>query len=219
VFHRSSYPAGVSSTKALYVKKLPQHDRVRVVPGAQSLAEVYSGAPGSYVLTLADSNLSVITTLVGTEYWRISGLTGTGAMGETSNQAPVAQFTYSPQSSVVNQMVMFDASASSDTDGTIVNYSWDWGDGGNSSATTPTSLGHTYTATGSYTVVLIVRDNANATGTEAKIVTVASQPTPTPTQNRQSLPDPSTFAMVGSGLAAALAWAGFSRLRRMKKKR
>ncbi|MBI2836667.1 MAG: PD40 domain-containing protein [Chloroflexi bacterium] len=214
VFHRSSYPAGVSSTKALYVKKLPQHDRVRVVPGAQSLAEVYSGAPGSYVLTLADSDLSVITTLAGTEYWRISGLTGTGAMGETANQAPVAQFTYSPSSPRAGQVVMVDASTSSDADGTIANYSWDWGDGGNSSATTPTGLGHTYTAAGSYVVVLTVRDNLNATGSQAQTITVSASQSSS--SRVRSLPDISTWALIASGLPLLGLRVLFSRLRRKR---
>ncbi len=40
-----------------------------------------------------------------------------------------------------------------------------------------------------------------------------TRPAPPPTIGRRSLPDPSTFAMVGSGLAAGLFYIGLSRLR------
>ncbi len=84
VFYRSSYPSGVGLLKKLYVKKLPQHNSVRVVPHAQNLAEVHSGAPNSYVLTLADMDLLVITTPDGEDFWEASGIRGTGTMGETT---------------------------------------------------------------------------------------------------------------------------------------
>ncbi|MDP2953643.1 MAG: hypothetical protein Q8O76_10045, partial [Chloroflexota bacterium] len=95
VFHRSSYPSGVGAARTLYVKKLAQHDSVRVVPGAKTLAEVYSGAPGSYVLTLASSNLLTLT--ADGAFWRVSGITGTGAMGETAPPPPPPEEpTYTP---------------------------------------------------------------------------------------------------------------------------
>ena len=45
------------------------------------------------------------------------------------NQAPVASFTASPVSGVVPLPVSFDASGSSDTDGSIATYAWNFGDG------------------------------------------------------------------------------------------
>ncbi len=75
-------------------------------------------------------------------------------------RAPVASFTYEPESPVVGQEIVFDASSSTDPDGEIVNCYWDLGDG------TPL-LGqvvkHTYTAPGEYTVTLIVEDDSGLT--------------------------------------------------------
>lgn len=67
---------------------------------------------------------------------------------------PVACFTWSIISSGT---AAFDASCSTDTDGTIVGWNWDFGDG-NTSTTGPT-VTHTYGAVGIYTVSLTVTDN------------------------------------------------------------
>lgn len=72
------------------------------------------------------------------------------------NQAPNAQFTYSPDSLVASEPVSFDGTASSDPDGSISSYSWDFGDGGSGSGQTPA---HTYAASGTYTTTLTVIDD------------------------------------------------------------
>ena len=81
VFHRASYPAGVDTEKELYVKKLPGHDRVRVCPGASNLDEVNSNCIDGFVLTQGSTRLS-ISPQEGEDFWRIAGITGTGAQGE-----------------------------------------------------------------------------------------------------------------------------------------
>jgi PKD repeat protein len=48
---------------------------------------------------------------------------------ETSNQSPTASFTANPTSGVAPLAVSFDASNSSDSDGTIISYAWDFKDG------------------------------------------------------------------------------------------
>ncbi len=127
----------------------------------------------------------------------------------TTNQPPFALFTYSPQSLQVNQTVTFDASASYDPDGTIVSYQWEFGDG---STGTGKIVEHAYAGAGQYGVILTVTDNSGVTGQSGTTLTV-SQPSQPITTGRRSLPDPSTFAMVGSGLGAALLYIGLSRLR------
>jgi PKD repeat protein len=81
------------------------------------------------------------------------------------NQPPVASFTYE----CTDLSCSFDASASSDPDGTIVNYGWNLGDG---NAPTGIEINHTYGQPGTYTVILTVTDDENATGSETQSVTV-----------------------------------------------
>ncbi|MFI7589619.1 PKD domain-containing protein [Spongisporangium articulatum] len=71
------------------------------------------------------------------------------------NQSPVAAFT----SSVTNLTASFDATGSSDPDGTIASYAWDFGDGTTDAGATAS---HTYAAPGTYSVKLTVTDNDNA---------------------------------------------------------
>ncbi len=127
-----------------------------------------------------------------------------------TNQPPIALFTHSPEAPNVNQKVTFNASTSYDPGGTIVAYNWEFGDGGTG---TGAIVEHSYTNPGEYGVILTVTDNGGATDQGGATITVAQPPPPAPS-GRRSLPDPSAFAMVGSGLVAALGWAGLSRLRR-----
>ncbi|RJS73446.1 PKD domain-containing protein, partial [Methanophagales archaeon] len=89
------------------------------------------------------------------------------------NQPPVASFSYSPQNPVVNETITFNASASTDPDGTIVSYEWDFGDGNTGSGEIVT---HAYASKGSYIVKLKVTDDDGATGTETKVIDVSSVP-------------------------------------------
>lgn len=90
------------------------------------------------------------------------------------NLPPTAQFIYSPTFPYVGQAVTFDASGSSDIDGTIVSYAWDFGDGliGTDVITT-----HTYESAGTFTVTLTVTDDLGATDTLQQEITVDPLPT------------------------------------------
>jgi len=101
-----------------------------------------------------------------------SGATATATKQVTvakANQAPTASFTATP----TNLAVAYDATASTDPDGTIASYAWDFGDGTTATGATPTHT-HTYTAAGTYPIVLTVTDNAGATATATKQVTVTA---------------------------------------------
>ena len=76
--------------------------------------------------------------------------------------APEASFTYSPMNPTVNETITFDASACSDTDGTIINYIWDFGDDTTGAGITTT---HSYVTDGTYTVTLTITDNDGLTDT------------------------------------------------------
>lgn len=103
---------------------------------------------------------------------------GNSAGGVTStNTAPVAAFTATPASGMEPLLVMFDASASHDSDGQIVSSSYNWNFGDNTTGSGVT-VGHTYTAAGSFTVTLTVTDNAGATGTTSQVISVTSNVAP-----------------------------------------
>ena len=89
------------------------------------------------------------------------------------NQPPVAQFTFSPASPAPGEWVQFDASASYDPDGTIVDYRWDFDGDGVMDATGQTAF-YSYPAPGVYSVRLVVTDNQGASDDEVKSVVVAA---------------------------------------------
>ena len=96
----------------------------------------------------------------------VAGPTG-GVTPPPSNVAPTASFT----SGSNNLVASFDASGSSDPDGTIASYAWTFGDGLTGTGVTPS---HTYAAAGTYNVALTVTDNQGATGTSSGQVTVTA---------------------------------------------
>jgi PKD repeat protein len=74
---------------------------------------------------------------------------------------PVALFTYSPETPMVNAALTFNASSSYTTaPREIEEYYWDFNDGTNGTGVT---VDHAYTNSGKYNVTLIVIDDANAT--------------------------------------------------------
>ena len=84
------------------------------------------------------------------------------------NQAPTAAF----DPTCTGLYCSFDAGASNDPDGSIVNYAWTFGDGGTASGTS-TTASHTYANGNTYTVTLTVTDNQGATDSVSHDVTVS----------------------------------------------
>ena len=80
---------------------------------------------------------------------------------------PVASFSAGQVTDTLT--VDFDASASYDPDGTIVDYAWDYGDGNFGTGVTAS---HTYAAPGSYSVTLTVTGDFGATDQETQDVNV-----------------------------------------------
>lgn len=73
------------------------------------------------------------------------------------NTPPEAEFSYSPDTPILNQKIEFDASSSSDLEGEIERYRWEMGDG------TPAmgaKITHTYDRYGEYEVVLTINDGS-----------------------------------------------------------
>ena len=89
------------------------------------------------------------------------------------NSPPVARFTRTPSSGEAPLNVSFNASASSDLDGSIVSYAWSFGDGGSGSGATTT---HTYSSAGTYTARLTVTDDDGSIDTASRSITVTAAP-------------------------------------------
>jgi len=85
------------------------------------------------------------------------------------NQAPVAVVDADVTSGKAPLVVNFDASASTDSDGTITAYSWNFGDGNISTEVSPS---HEFTVTGTYLVALTVTDDQGATASDSITITV-----------------------------------------------
>jgi len=128
---------------------------------------------------------------------------------QIQNAPPVATFTGSSNNVFTGGTVTFDATSSSDIDGTIVSYLWDFGDGSTGSGATAS---HSYANGGTYTVRLTVTDNQGATHSPSGYtVTVTAAPQ---SGDIASLPL-FYFAILAGALAAAIGGAVFA-LRRHK---
>lgn len=90
---------------------------------------------------------------------------------------PAAAIAASPGSGEAPVAVAFDASGSSDPDGSITSYAWDFGDGTDGNGVT---ISHAYQAAGTYTAVLTVTDNDGLTATADWSIAV-SAPNQAPT--------------------------------------
>ena len=145
--------------------------------------KVWSGAsePATWQLTSTDSTAALqsagavgITTYLSSSSTiapvtaRLSAFSARGTAPPV-NQPPTAAFTATP----TNLVATFDATASSDTDGTITGYAWDFGDSTTGTGSKPT---HTYASAGSYPVKLTVTDDQGATNSLTKTVTVTAPP-------------------------------------------
>ena len=78
------------------------------------------------------------------------------------NTPPIANCRITNDAPVLKENVIFDASASSDSDGQLVDFIWDFGDG---STRRGTRVGHAYETIGLYVVQLTVVDNSGAVAT------------------------------------------------------
>jgi hypothetical protein len=132
-----------------------------------------------------------------------------GGGGGAPNQPPVARLTADVTEGPAPLTVTFDATTSSDPDGTIINFFWDFGDG----TSAPGGIAsHTY-APGTWTAQLLVTDNKGATANDSvTIVATNSLPTAafTVTPSGGAAPLNAVFDASGSvdpdGTIASYAW-------------
>src|SRR5437867_9641978 len=112
---------------------------------------------------------------------------------------PVASFTASPNPTNPGVTVSFDASASSDPDGTIVSYDWEFGDASTGSGVTAS---HAYAAVGTYRVNLTVTDNQSLTANASQDIVVQPAPQP-PVASFTANPNPTNPGVLVSFDASA----------------
>ena len=101
------------------------------------------------------------------------------------NVPPTATFVYSPVSPIDagQTQVVFNASGSTDSDGSIASYAWDFGDATAQHTTQVATITHVFPKTSrcvdiTYAVLLTVTDNKGGTGSASNTVTVTNLPAP-----------------------------------------
>ncbi|MEP6782603.1 MAG: PKD domain-containing protein, partial [Acidobacteriota bacterium] len=98
--------------------------------------------------------------------------TSTKSIAVAPGTPPAPKFTFSPTPAFVDQLVFFNATASTAAPGrTIVRYDWDFGKGTTGSGVTASKA---YDVSGTYTVTLKVTDDAGSVATVNQTVVVTS---------------------------------------------
>jgi PKD repeat protein len=90
------------------------------------------------------------------------------------NDLPIADAN-GPYSALLGSPITFDASGSSDEEGSM-SYTWDFDDGSPTVMVDTTTVEHTYDAAGSYEVTLTVEDGDGASDTDTATAEVTDEP-------------------------------------------
>jgi PKD repeat protein len=157
-------PAGAAARKPQKVMAV----RVKGAPPGAKPAPVPAGPPASEVLPVEEQagrrwGPAVVGAVV-----LLAVFAGTYVL--LGNAAPSAVFTVAPAAPEAGQLIVFDASNSSDPNGDPLTFSWAFGDGAN--ATGKTAI-HQYARSGNYRVVLTVLDSKQTAASNEKLVAVA----------------------------------------------
>jgi len=88
---------------------------------------------------------------------------------QVDNTPPVASCRFSNDAPIPQESILFDASASFDSDGQLVDFIWDFGDG---TTQRGTRVSHSYDQLGLYEVLLTVVDNSGGSSTITHTMTV-----------------------------------------------
>jgi len=89
-------------------------------------------------------------------------------------EAPEARFTFTPAIAYINETIVFNATASTPGNGSIILYSWDFGD---NTTGTGMIIEKSYSLPNNYTVTLTVTNSGGLNDTTSKIVIVLPEPT------------------------------------------
>jgi len=125
-------------------------------------------APLSPPYALPTNTLVTMTASIADMAGNISTKTVQFFVSTAAAQLPTASFTATPQSGLAPIDIAFDARASTDADGRVVQYEWYFGDGAMEVGATAT---HRYLFGGTYTATLVVRDTQGGVAVVTKTIT------------------------------------------------
>jgi sugar lactone lactonase YvrE len=169
-------PRGVAVDPAgnVYIADTGNHRVRRVSPGGVITTLAGTGVPGfsgdTGQASLAQLSLAVFAGVAADAAGNVYiADRNNHRVRKVANTPPTAAFTANPTSGAAPLTVNFDASGSTDANGTIVSYSWAFGDGQVGAGVTPS---HTYTGAGSFTAILTVTDDGGATASTSRVITV-----------------------------------------------
>jgi len=140
---------------------------------------------------------------------------GQNSSVDPSNQAPFADIG-GPYHGRTNESIIFDASLSHDSDGTIRSYAWSFGDNTSGTGASPE---HSYANPGSYQVTVLVTDDDGASSQASTLVdiTQVSSQDDTPSGNNEfALTIPFPVVVVAMIVSMIVIFAMF--IRWMKKR-
>jgi PKD repeat protein len=137
----------------------------------------------TYSWEFQDQDPAHVSGIQTTRSYRLAGeytvqLTVTDSAGQSDvteaaiqvvNTPPIASCRFSNDAPIPRESVLFDASASFDRDGQLVDFIWDFGDGITQRGT---RVSHSYEELGLYQVLLTVVDNSGASSTISHTMTV-----------------------------------------------
>src|SRR5207249_2726024 len=130
-----------------------------------------------------------------------------------ADQLPTAAFTFTPANPTTSSVITFDATTSSDPDGTIASYRWNFGDGNTTTVSTAT-ITHRYPVANTYSVTLTVTDNTGGTGSVSHSVVVGGGVSPPVVTIASLTPNPAvinqvvtvTFSATNSPTGVTVNW-------------
>ena len=133
-----------------------------IVSYAWTFGDGTAGSGATVVHTYATPGIYPVTLTVTDNEGATAGPIARTAPASTP---PIASFTFT-----CNELVcVFDASASTDPDGTVASYEWAFGDGTYGSGSL---VSHTYPVPGTFNLLLIVRDNLGLSDDQRTNITV-----------------------------------------------